>query len=673
MSKAYNISGNLHKAIERAIYIAEDLQTEKLNTAEVVLSVLLNQSTTLQQQHIEEGIIIDAKGMLYSLTSDIELYEEALRKKYPMEDKSDAEKENAEEEAETEENEENEVEVNNKEIAINIQLGSFEDFIEYPNIEYTENLEAAFEDASNRCNVSENGIIDEDNLLYSILNIEDCSAARLLTHFGFEIEELINMLEFNANIYQAGDSDRIKLPAAIETCCEVLNSKYEKGQRCDILGRDKEIFKAWNIFSKKTKRNAILVGPAGVGKTAIVEAMTMQIVNGKCPKEFKKYNIISLDLNSMVAGTKYRGEFEKKVQTFINFIKSHNNLIVFVDEIHQILGAGGSEGSGPDLSGSLKPILSRDDVVFIGSTTDAEYERYFKRDPAFDRRFEKIEVKEPSLKNTKKMVKLRVDNLSAYHGVEISEDILDYIIITAKAMNYEGNNPDVTLDLVDRAMAISKIRKSKKLERKDVDKVYAHNYETFRKISKKDKRSTAYHEAGHALVRMLSKYDRRKDVKIISIVPADDYLGVTISEENDSFKPVTRNAVLESASMSLAGRVAQEFVDKNWDFGASNDLVQATDIIRRMIVEMGMDSNIYTNISLYSYQDGSHVMSPQAVDMVNDRIKEIMKEVYESTKQLLEKHKEKLDIMAGLLMERGIISINEVYEAFKEAGIKMPK
>lgn len=668
MRKMYNVSGKLSQAIERAIYLAGDFRSDELCTVHMGLSILMDKSCCLQRLKLESGCKIYCEKIVYETTINNEIFEYVTGKEYPF---SNAEQNEAmsqdeveEEQMDSDELEKSDAQAQNQFIYV-VDKSAFIQNIKYENIPYSSNIEDAFEDAYQRCLSNGQDFIDEENLLYSILTLEDCSFMRLLEKFEFDTSELVNMLAMNATIYKFNQKNIVCIPESLKSCCEILNDQYSKGEKCQILGRDKEIKQVWNIFSKKTKRNAILVGDAGVGKTAIVEAITIQIVNEKCPREFKNYKVVSLNLTGMVAGTKYRGEFELKIQQLIQFLKTTSNIIVFIDEIHQILGAGSAENSGPDLSGSLKPILARDDVVFIGSTTNIEYERYFAVDPAFKRRFEKISVKEPKLSEVKDMVALRVKSITDYHKVSMDDDVLNYAIITAKAMNYYGNNPDLTIDLVDRASAMAKLARRKVVKRVDVDKVFKTNYDMFKSMKRKDKLSTAYHEAGHALYKLMSKYNLRDDLKIVSIIPTSDYRGVTIYEPNDCFAPVTRKAVMEKASMSLAGRVSQEFVSKDWDFGASSDLENATSIIRSMIIEMGMDNDIYTNISLYDYNSNGHNMSPAAVDKVNDRISDIMKKVYDDTKKFLTKNKDKLDIIVNLLMKKGIISVQEITEAFE--------
>lgn len=670
----YNLTGKVSLALERAIYVSEDFLSDELCTFHLGLSLLMDEECCIQLQYKGEGYMVDVPGMLYMTLNSDEQFTKITGKEFPKKEEQnlpDEKKDGEVSKIDTTEVAENNEESSKVIYVIANQNYNYSDLVSYENIKYSENLEKVFEDAYKRCISNGISVIDEENLLYSLLGLEDSSFVKLLKLYEFDIEEMKNILSMNSNIFEVREDKSIKIPKVLESCCDVLNANYTKGEKCPILGRDTEIASMWNIFSKKTKRNVMIVGEPGVGKTAVTEAVTMQIVNEECPKEFIGYIVISLNLTGMVAGTKYRGEFEVKVQQLIKFLKNTSNVIIFIDEIHQIFGTGASEGSGPDFSGSLKPILARDDVVFIGSTTMYEYEKYFSNDPAFKRRFEVVEIKEPKLKDVKKMVSLKVETLSSYHNIKIDDDCLDYIIITAKAMNNSGKNPDITIDLVDRAMAIAKNSNRKVLSRKDVDKVYKQNYDMFKKIPKKEKMSTAYHEAGHTLMNLLSKNNKTNDVKIVSIVPTSEYMGVTIHEQNDKFSHVTLKAVREEAGADLAGRIAQEFVSDEWDFGASADLVNATSIVRRMIVEMGMDKSIYTNISLYDYNSKGHTMSPEAIDRVNDRIKEVIDEVYQETKNTLIKHRDKLDVIANLLMKKGIISIEEIMQAFKEKCIRI--
>lgn len=670
MNKNYNMSAGLIKAYERAIYISEDLKINEICTASLGLAILMDESFIIQKSYLEEtGYIIDTRNIIFQTINDQTQYKNFFGVDYPEDEISDIESGTDDQVFDSSKNE---AEQQTGYDIIIISPSQYEDNgLFYDNIKCSDNLQKAFEDAYKRCNSNGQSYIDAENLMYSILKVENTSFSRIIQKYQLNTSELIDILNKNAQIYEVNEGDLIKIPASLETCCEVMNNNYSKGDVCPILGREKEIQKVWNIFSKKTKRNVVLVGEPGVGKTAIAEAITMQIVNGKCPKDFRNYTVISLNLTSMVAGTKYRGEFETKVQNFIKLLKNNNRIIVFIDEIHQIFGTGSAEGSGPDLSGSLKPLLARDDVIFIGSTTTLEYEEYFSQDPAFKRRFEIIDVKEPRLACVKKMVELKVRSLSEYHKVSISDEILDYIIITAKAMNYNGKNPDITIDLVDKSMANAKLRKKNILEKRDVDKVYEENYTSLKKMSQKEKLSTAYHEAGHALLTLLSKHYKNEELKIVSIVPTAEYSGVNICEHSSRYSSLTRNAVKDQAKILLGGRVAEEYATKEWNFGASSDLADATSIIRKMIVEMGMDENIYTNISLYDYNSKGHNMSPQAIDKVNERIEEIVKKIYDETKLLLEKNKAKLDIIATLLKEKGIISVQEILDEFKSQGVKI--
>lgn len=219
------------------------------------------------------------------------------------------------------------------------------------------------------------------------------------------------------------------------------------------------------ILLKANKRNVILVGEPGVGKTALVEKLAWQIVTGNCVDDLKDCIIVSLDVNALIAGTKYRGMAEERFTILINFLESNPKCILFIDEVHLLLGAGSCADSSLDLANALKPLLARGTTRVIGATTSAEYEKYFSTDGALKRRFEKLYVKEPSSNEVLPMIRNQVKYLQDYHGVSISTHMLNYIMLNAACFNFETCNPDRTLDLVDKAMVSAKIDGKKKVQK----------------------------------------------------------------------------------------------------------------------------------------------------------------------------------------------------------------
>lgn len=462
-------------------------------------------------------------------------------------------------------------------------------------------------------------------------------------------------VEGKANISDLGD---------FVTC---LNDKYTKDATCDILGRDNEIFKVWNIISKKTKRNAVLIGAPGVGKSAIVEAITYSIVKKTCPKGFEKYKVYELNLNSMVAGTKYRGEFEAKVQRLVKFLESHKDIIVFVDEIHEIIGTGSAEGTGPDLSGSLKPLLARDDVVFIGATTIDEYNRIFRHDGAFSRRFEVVQVEEPKFSDVKSMIKGRVETLSKYHNVTISDELLDKVLIYATAFS-DVSNPDRTIDLVDKSMAVAKMLDSKEVKESHIKLVYKDYYDAYAKMSAKSKLSTAYHEAGHFVMWYTSKSKLNEDCILISIIPVPDkgWLGVNMFEdvEISKYRPMDFSFIKERVATSLAGRISQKLVQKELDSGASSDLDNATRIVEEYLLHFGLDES-YKNYS-FSNRNESLKISDKVSDEIRVKTQKIINEVYAKTERAIKKNRNSIDCIAKALVKHGMITKEEAIEAFNK-------
>jgi ATP-dependent Clp protease ATP-binding subunit ClpC len=217
-----------------------------------------------------------------------------------------------------------------------------------------------------------------------------------------------------------------------------------------IIGREKEIKRIIEILSRKTKNNPILVGDAGVGKTAIVEMLAKRIKENKVPKKLMNKKIISLDMASLVAGTKYRGEFEEKIKKVLQEVEECDDVILFIDEIHTLVGAGGAEGA-IDASNIFKPALARNKLCLIGATTLHEYKKFFEEDKALDRRFQKVFVDEPTISETNIILKNLIPVYENYHQVKITDDVIKNITsITCKYIK-DRKRPDSLIDILDEA------------------------------------------------------------------------------------------------------------------------------------------------------------------------------------------------------------------------------
>lgn len=255
--------------------------------------------------------------------------------------------------------------------------------------------------------------------------------------------------------------------------CENLTEKIKKRNTFEIFGRDEETERSFEVLLRKNKSNIILVGDAGVGKTAIVEGLAEKIIQNKCPKFLKNKEILSLDMTSVLAGTMYRGQMEEKVKSIIDEISNNDNYILFIDEIHTIIGAGSSSDGGLDIANSLKPVLSRGGFACIGATTKEEYEKYFKTDSALDRRFEKIDVSEPSKEETFKLLKKSKKTYEIFHNVKFNPKIISEIVDLCEEYLPAKKFPDKAFDIIDEAGAKTKIKNtSKQASTVDISTVY---------------------------------------------------------------------------------------------------------------------------------------------------------------------------------------------------------
>lgn len=463
------------------------------------------------------------------------------------------------------------------------------------------------------------------------------------------------------------------IPFMLAGFMNTVNDKIDIKKPCEILKRDDEAEALWNIMLKKNKRNAVIVGEAGVGKTALVEKLTYDINASTSPKEFQKFKVISLDVNSLIAGTSYRGDAEERIKDVINFLESNHDVILFIDEVHTILGAGSCFEGEMDLANALKPILARGDTIVIGATTEEEYEKYFKKDAALSRRFEKVEVKEPLAKDVYPMIKNKLQVLSDFHGVKITRKMVQYAIMIAGCFAFEKKNPDKTLDLIDRSMVAAKRAGKTYVDKPSILKNFGIYFKMWNTMSDDSKKEVAYHEAGHYIVGKASGRLIRNNWQAVSIMPAEDYLGVTVFEEDDTKVPFCNiDYFIDEIAFYLAGRVSENIFRHSFTSGASADLEHSTKRAFQVITKLGMGSGSIKN-RIYLNTENYPMFSEKSTDIINNEVTNLMDKAYARAEQLLEENKDILDAIVPALLENHIMSETQLDKIWQDVVAKRNK
>ncbi len=258
-----------------------------------------------------------------------------------------------------------------------------------------------------------------------------------------------------------------------------LTLKASEGKLDPVIGREEEIERLMQILIRKTKNNPILLGEPGVGKTAIVEALAQRIIKKDVPKSLQNKKVIALDMSALIAGAKYRGEFEDRLKAVVNEVIKSENIILFIDEIHTIVGAGATEGS-MDAANILKPALARGELHTIGATTLKEYRKYFEKDAALQRRFQPVNVGEPSVNEALAMLRGIKEKLEIHHNVTINDSALVAAAKLSKRYITDRFLPDKAIDLIDEAAAELKMQiesepSSLRKVRKDIETLEVEN------------------------------------------------------------------------------------------------------------------------------------------------------------------------------------------------------
>ena len=240
--------------------------------------------------------------------------------------------------------------------------------------------------------------------------------------------------------------------------CEDLTRKAQEGRVDRVIGRDKEIERVIQILSRRSKNNPCLIGEPGVGKTAIAEGLASRIVEGNVPLRLRNKEIHLLDLTSLVAGTQFRGQFESRIKGLIKEVKELGNIILFIDEVHSLVGTGDSEGT-MNAANILKPALSRGEIQVIGATTYAEYRKYIEKDSALERRFQPVKVNEPSISETIDVLMGVKSYYEVHHRVAVSDDIVRKAVVFSERYITDRFLPDKAIDLLDESCACCALRK----------------------------------------------------------------------------------------------------------------------------------------------------------------------------------------------------------------------
>lgn len=299
----------------------------------------------------------------------------------------------------------------------------------------------------------------------------------LVSHNSKYMHNDREVMEMNENTGMSqsmkdASSPKSKSTKTIEEFTINVTEKARQGKIDPIFGRDKEIQRTIQILARRTKNNPIHVGYPGVGKTAITEGLAMMIVADKVPDCLKGYEIYSLDMGTLLAGAKYRGDFEERLKKLLKELEELDKAILFIDEIHTIVGAGSTNGGSMDAANILKPLLTKGTLKVIGATTSDEYRKYFEKDPALSRRFQRVDINEPSKEDTLKILKGIKKYYEDFHGVKYSNTSLQYAIdLSVKYINNKFL-PDKAIDLIDEVGSYVKLNcDSKKVTKKDIDKV----------------------------------------------------------------------------------------------------------------------------------------------------------------------------------------------------------
>ncbi|CAD2070676.1 ATP-dependent Clp protease ATP-binding subunit ClpC [Phocicoccus schoeneichii] len=327
-------------------------------------------------------------------------------------------------------------------------------------LHYTPRAKRVIELSMDEARKLHHNFVGTEHILLGLIRESEGVASRVLAAAGLNITRaraaVIRMLGNPESYKRQGEKEQSETPT-LDSLARDLTEVARNGQLDPVIGRSEEITRVIEILSRRTKNNPVLIGEPGVGKTAVAEGLAQAIVRNEVPSTLKDKRVMSLDMGTVVAGTKYRGEFEERMKKVMDEIKQSKNVILFIDEMHTLIGAGGAEGS-VDASNILKPALSRGEVQVIGATTLEEYRKHIEKDAALERRFQPIIVDEPSVQDTILILQGLRDRYEAHHGITISDEALEAAATMSARYVQDRFLPDKAIDLIDEASSKVRLR-----------------------------------------------------------------------------------------------------------------------------------------------------------------------------------------------------------------------
>lgn len=312
-------------------------------------------------------------------------------------------------------------------------------------------------------------LVGTEHILMAMIKEQGCGAMNFLKFFGVNPAAVYNdcVRSYNGNVpeevIKRSRTDFKKIPTLYKYGKNLTEQAWEKSID-PLIGREKEIERIIQILARRIKNNPCLIGEAGVGKTAIVEGIADMLAKGNVPDELKRKTIFSIDLTSMVAGAKYRGDFEERIKNCIDEVVNDGNIILFIDEIHSIVGAGAAEGA-IDAANILKPQLARGEIQIIGATTIEEYRKYIEKDSALERRFQPVVIEEPSEETTINILNGIREQYENYHNVKITDDVIKSAVSLSVRYITDRFLPDKAIDVIDEAASRVKIKKAGEMKK----------------------------------------------------------------------------------------------------------------------------------------------------------------------------------------------------------------